>query len=76
MIDPVLLASFFNPMTFDSHRLWMLLPLTLAVAIVYKATRLENIRALPVAATLLWLTIIAGMLAVAVVLYLIIFLFH
>ena len=54
---------------------WMLLPLSLAIAVVYKTIKLENLRTLPVAALLLWLTIIGGMVAVAVGLYVLIWLF-
>ena len=59
-----------EPVGFDSHRIWMLLPLTLAVAVVYKTTKVARVRQLPIAALLLWLTILAGMLAVCVVLHL------
>jgi hypothetical protein len=66
---------FLKPMVYDSSRLWMLLPLTLAIAIVYKTARVKNLRAVPFAAFLLWITTLGGMLAVAVVLYLIMYLF-
>ncbi|NLE29533.1 MAG: hypothetical protein GX629_07695 [Phycisphaerae bacterium] len=65
-----------TPMLFDGSRLWMLLPLTLGISIVYKATKLEDLRALPVAALLLWLTIVGGMIAVAIGLYILIALFQ
>jgi hypothetical protein len=66
---------FLKPIVYDSGRLWMLLPLTLAISVVYKATRIDNLRAVPMAAFLLWATIVGGMLAVAVALYIIIALF-
>lgn len=44
----------------------LILPLCLAIAIVYKATRLEQIRELPRAALGLWVTIVVGMYAVGV----------
>jgi len=53
-----------DPIRYDSGRLWMLLPLTLAIAVVYKATRVEHIRQLPVPAVLLWLTIVVSMIGV------------
>ncbi len=65
----LLATIFMDPITFDGHRLWMLLPLTLVIAVVYKATRLNDIRSLPIAALLLWITILGGMLGVAVFLY-------
>jgi hypothetical protein len=71
----ILAIPFLAPITYDSSRLWMLLPLSLAVAVVYKTIKLDNLRALPVAALLLWLTIIGGMVAVAVGLYVLIWLF-
>lgn len=72
----ILALPFLSPMLFDSSRLWMLLPLTLGISIVYKATKLEDLRVLPLAALLLWLAILGGMLAVAVGLYILIYLFQ
>jgi len=51
-------------------RLLMMLPLCLSVAIVYKTTRLANLNELPVAVVLLWGTIVFGMCAVGVGLWL------
>ncbi len=67
---------FLQPIICDSGRLWMLLPLSLAVAIVYKATRIKDLKALPVACLLLWLTIVGGMIGVAILLYIIILIFQ
>lgn len=50
-------------------KLLLLLPLTLAIAVVYKATRLERLRDLPAAVLGLWVTIILGMYAVGVSLW-------
>jgi len=66
---------FLKPFVYDSSRLWMLLPLTLSISVVYKTSRMDNLRALPLAILLLWATITAGMIAVAVVLYIIMYLF-
>lgn len=55
-----------DPIPYDSHRLWMFLPLALAIAVVYKATRVRHVRQLPIAAVILWLTIIVAMLGVYV----------
>ncbi len=52
------------------QRLLLILPLCLSIAIVYKATRCETLRELPVAALTLWGTIVVGMYAVGVALWL------
>ena len=52
------------------QRLLLILPLCLSIAIVYKATRCETLRELPVAALTLWGTIVVGMYAVGVGLWL------
>lgn len=49
-----------------AQRSLMMLPLCLSVAIVYKTTRCENLRQVPLAAGLLWVTIVAGMCGVGV----------
>lgn len=48
------------------ERLLLMLPLCLAIAIVYKAIRTENLHKLPAAALSLWVTIVVGMSAVGV----------
>ena len=52
----------------------MLLPLSLAVAIVYKTIHCRELRDVPIAASVLWVTIVLGMLAVGAVLYVVFFL--
>ena len=52
------------------QRLLLMLPLCLSIAIVYKTLRLENPRELPSAVLVLWGTIVAGMCAVGVGLWL------
>jgi hypothetical protein len=44
----------------------LLLPLSLSIAIVYKTTRCETLREIPLAALALWITIVVGMYAVGV----------
>ncbi len=73
--NSMLAAAFLNPIVFDGGRLWMLLPLSLAIAIVYKTLKLDDLKALPVAAFLLWITILGGMVGVAAALYVIIRIF-
>jgi len=75
MSSLVLALPFLTPITYDSSRLWMLLPLTLIISVVYKAIKLDDLKALPVAAIFLWLTIDFRMIAVAVGLYVLIGLF-
>ena len=53
----------------------LLLPLCLSIAVVYKTTRCENDRDIPMATLALWLTIVFGMYAVAVALWLVFSLF-
>lgn len=55
------------------QRLMMMLPLCLSIAIIYKSTRCENMREVPVAALILWITIVLGMFAVGVGLWLLFF---
>ncbi len=49
----------------------LMLPLCLSIAIVYKTTRCRNLRDVPVAALVLWVTIVAGMYAVGFGLWLV-----
>lgn len=53
-----------------AQRLLLMLPLCLSVAIIYKVTRLQNLRHLPVAVGLLWGTIVLGMCGVGLGLWL------
>ena len=53
-----------DPIRYDSNRLWMLIPLTAAVAVVYKTLKLSDLRQVPVAALLLWLAILGGMVLI------------
>ena len=49
-----------------AERQMLMLPICLSIAIVYKTTRCENLREVPVAALILWGTIVVGMYAVGV----------
>ncbi|UCG17161.1 MAG: hypothetical protein JSV19_03850 [Phycisphaerales bacterium] len=49
----------------------LLLPLALSVAVVYKTTRCDNLRDVPTATVALWATIVAGMFAVGIALWLV-----
>ena len=48
------------------QRSLLMLPLCLSIAVVYKTTRCERVRDIPVAALILWVTIVAGMYAVGI----------
>jgi hypothetical protein len=48
------------------QRLVLMLPLCLSIAIVYKTTRCDDLRQVPLAALALWVTIVIGMAAVGV----------
>jgi hypothetical protein len=50
-------------------RLWMFLPLTLCVAVVYRATRAREPRELPRATLFTFVTIAAGMVLIALAAY-------
>lgn len=64
-----LLAIFLTPVSLTRPaQLLMLLPLCLAVSLVYKTTKCENVREIPWATLVSWVTIVIGMFAVGVVL--------
>ncbi len=46
------------------QRFFLMFPLCLAIAIVYKTIRLDDLRELPKAAAVLWVTIVIGMCVV------------
>jgi hypothetical protein len=62
LVDPIMMSG--------QARMLMILPLALVIALVYKTTRCERLRDLPWAVAALWVTIVAGMYAVGVGLYL------
>jgi hypothetical protein len=51
-------------------RLVLMLPLCLSIAVVYKTTRCEDLSDVPKATLALWVTIVLGMFAVGVGLWL------
>jgi len=60
MLDPMVLNRWQEAL--------MLLPLCLAVSIVYKTTKCETVREIPAAAAVSWVTIVVGMYVVGVAL--------
>lgn len=66
----IMLLWFITPVTLTGwEQLFLLLPLCLAVAIVYKATKLEDMREVPLASLSTWVSIVVGMFAVGIGLY-------
>lgn len=47
----------------------LMLPICLSIAVVYKATRCERLRDIPVASLILWVSIVAGMYSVGLCLW-------
>lgn len=71
MTSAWLAALFMEPIPIRGvGRLLMLLPLCLSISVVYKTLRCRNLREVPVAASVLCLTLVLGMMAIGVVLLL------
>lgn len=68
-MNSILLALFTMPMTITGiGRLLMLLPLTLTISVVYKTLHCRRPASIPRAALTLWLTIVAAMMSIGLVL--------
>lgn len=50
-------------------RIALILPLCLAIAVVYKTLRLDDVRKVPMAVLPLWISIVVGMYATGVALW-------
>ena len=62
-----LLGLFTNAVSLTGwQHMLMLVPLSLAISIVYKTLKCENLREVPVASIVLCITILAGMYAVGI----------
>lgn len=69
-----MLAYFVYPVDLSRiQQLLLLLPLCLTVSVIYKATKCTEIRDIPVAVVVSWLTIVAAMIAVG---FAVILLYH
>lgn len=56
---------FVDPMTLSRmQQMLLLLPLCLTISLVYKTTKVESLRDLPVVVLVNWLTVVIGMYAV------------
>ncbi|NLG44208.1 MAG: hypothetical protein GX547_13240 [Phycisphaerae bacterium] len=63
-------VPFVNPVKLPAGaRLWMYLPLTLCIAVVYRATRARSLEKLPRGTLLTFVNITVGMIAIAVAFY-------
>jgi len=60
-----------DPLTLDGHWFWMTLPMALAIAVVYKAIKLENLARLPQQAILLAIQFVIVMVLAAATLWVI-----
>ena len=58
-----------NPIEMGRDHIWLVLPVCAVVAAVYKTIRIRHLRDLPLQILWLWLSMAAGLLALAVVLY-------
>jgi hypothetical protein len=63
-------TPFYHPMTLSSDAvMWLVLPLALAVAVVYKAIRVGHVRELPRQVAVLMVQMVAGLIALGLVLW-------
>lgn len=61
---------FLEPIDVTGVRLWLMLPLILVVAVVYKAIKIDDLRKLPRQAAVLFLQIFAFMILALIALWL------
>lgn len=62
-----LATIFLDPLPLPgAQRMLLLLPLCLAIAIVYKTTKCAKVRDIPIASLILWVTIVVGMYVVGI----------
>lgn len=64
-----LLAAFLTPVSLSrTQQMLLLLPLCLTISLVYKTTKCENVRQIPLATLGSFITIVVGMYAVGIAL--------
>ena len=67
----VLATLFLNPVTLGRWQsIALLFPLCLAVSVVYKTTKCGNVRDIPLASVVSWITVVVGMYIVGMALLL------
>lgn len=64
-----LATLFVDPMEISSRSLWMVIPVCIGVAVVYKTIRTRSLRRLPLEVALLSLYILAGIAALMTALW-------
>jgi hypothetical protein len=69
---PLAVRLFLEPLKLWDHWVWLLVPLCLGVALVYKSIRVESVRRVPVEAIKFTFWILLGMSAAAVALALLV----
>jgi len=60
---------FLEPLDLHEHWMWLIIPVAIAIAVVYKALKLDDFRRLPWEATRLAAIIVAAMAVAAVALW-------
>jgi len=60
---------FLEPLDLHEHWMWLIIPVAVAIAIVYKALKLDDLRRVPAEAARLTVIIIAAMAAAGLVLW-------
>jgi len=69
-MNDLLATLFINPMMFSRRTgLLLLLPLCLAVSVVYKTIKIEDLRQVPIAVAASWVTVIVSMFILSVAVY-------
>ncbi len=66
---------FIHPLVIERFWLWLLLPLLLVIAVVWKSLKTGNLRRLPLEIGRFFLLEVGGMAGLAIALYLIVYLF-
>jgi hypothetical protein len=66
---------FVQPMTMGQNSLFLVLPLMAVVGLVYKAIRVKHLRQLPLAVLWIWAYMLAGTIALALSLMLLVHVF-
>ncbi len=62
-------VPFRDPLHIDAYWMWMMIPLVIAVSVVYKTIKIDNLSQLPLQAAFLALQIVAFMVVAAAVLW-------
>jgi len=66
-MTPLIAGLFTTAMELPAgRRAWFILPLCLSIAVVYKTLRVPDLRKVPLASIVLWITIVISMYAVGV----------